>query len=136
METLLLTPTQQRLGALTLKQDDEQAVELFEWAGIAASRADALQQQVVKLTHRYHNAEDTINKMHEQLKELMRAKSQHESQLIANFVQLLNEKKLKIRNQQRLLASATPDPAKGNVKLWRRYTMPTAHKTCINRSLI
>lgn len=118
---LLLTPAQQRLGTLTLKQDDEQAVELFEWSGIAAARADKLEQQVAKLTESYRLAEDTIQKMHEQLEELMRAKSQHENQLIANFVQLLNEKKLKVRNQQRLLASATADPAKGKVKPWRPY---------------
>lgn len=43
----------------------------------------------------------------------MRAKSQHENQLVANFIQLLNEKKLKIRNQQRLLVAATADPAIG-----------------------
>lgn len=47
----------------------------------------------------------------------MEAKSQHENQLLANFAQLLNEKKLKIRNQQRLLASATADPTKGETKL-------------------
>jgi hypothetical protein len=45
----------------------------------------------------------------------MQAKTQHENQLVANFAQLLNEKKLKIRNQQRLLASATADPTKGKM---------------------
>lgn len=32
--------------------------------------------------------------------------------MMSNFTQLLNEKKLKIRNQQRLLASSNADPAK------------------------
>jgi uncharacterized protein YigA (DUF484 family) len=97
---------------IVLKQDDEQAVELFEWTGIAAARADVLEQQVSSLTYHYRLAEDTIYKLNEQLEDLMQAKTQHETQLIANFAQLLNEKKLKIRNQQRLLASATPDPTK------------------------
>ncbi|CDM35586.1 hypothetical protein DTO013E5_9834 [Penicillium roqueforti] len=102
----------QRLGAFTLKQDDEQAVELFEWAGITAARAQMLEQQVSSLTGRYRLAEDTIHRLNEQLEELMHAKTEHENRLVANFVQVLNEKKLKIRNQQRLLASATVDSTK------------------------
>ncbi|KAJ5317277.1 hypothetical protein N7508_001785 [Penicillium antarcticum] len=102
----------QRLGTLVLKQDDEQAVELFDWTGIAAARADMLEQQVSSLSSRCHLAEDTIRTLNEQLEDLTQAKTHHETQLIANFAQLLNEKKLKIRNQQRLLASAIPDPTK------------------------
>ncbi|KAJ5105129.1 hypothetical protein NUU61_002476 [Penicillium alfredii] len=102
----------QRLGTFVLKQDDEQAVELFEWTGIAATRSDALDQQVASLTSRCHIAEDAIRHLNDQLEELVRAKSQHENQLIANFVHLLNEKKLKIRNQQRLLASANANPVR------------------------
>ncbi|KAJ5840029.1 uncharacterized protein N7525_005217 [Penicillium rubens] len=102
----------QRLGAFTLRQDDEQAVELFEWTGITAARAHVLEQQVSSLTGRYRLAEDTIHRLNEQLEELMHAKTEHENRLVANFVQILNEKKLKIRNQQRLLASATVDATK------------------------
>ncbi|OQD96518.1 hypothetical protein PENVUL_c089G07450 [Penicillium vulpinum] len=102
----------QRLGAFILKQDDEQAVELFEWTGITAARAHMLEQQVSSLTGRYRLAEDTIHRLNEQLEELMRAKTEHENRLVANFVQVLNEKKLKIRNQQRLLVSATVNPTK------------------------
>lgn len=104
---------QQRLGSITLKQDDEQAIELFDWASIAISKCDGLEQQLSSLTERYRVAEDTIQQLSRQLEDLIRAKSQHENQLVANFAQLLNEKKLKIRNQQRLLASAKVDPTKG-----------------------
>lgn len=106
---------QQRLGSVVLKQDDEQAFQLFDWSSIAVARADALEQQVLSLGNRYRAAEDTIQKLNAQLEELIRAKVQHENQLITNFVQLLNEKKLKIRNQQRLLTSATVDPVKGTI---------------------
>ncbi|KAJ5745554.1 hypothetical protein N7520_010736 [Penicillium odoratum] len=102
----------QRLGAITLQQDDEKAIELFEWSGLAASRASELGTQVIDLTERCLIAEDTVRNLNKQLETLTRAKTQHETQLVANFVQLLNEKKLKIRNQQRLLASATADPTK------------------------
>lgn len=104
---------QQRLGSITLRQDDEQAIQLFDWTGVSVARADALEQQIRSLTERYRVAEDTINKLNVQLEKLTQAKSQHEDQLISRFVQLLNQKKLKIRNQQRLLASAKVDPTKG-----------------------
>lgn len=102
-----------------MKQDDEQSVELFDWAGNSTARADELEQQVTKLTNRYRLAEETIQKLSQQLEELMDAKNQHEGQLVTNFVQILNEKKLKVRNQQRLLAAATVDSAKGRWNIQR-----------------
>ncbi|KAJ5431930.1 hypothetical protein N7445_008428 [Penicillium cf. griseofulvum] len=102
----------QRLGAFILQQNDEQAVELFEWTGIAAARVHMLEQQVSSLTGHYRLAEEAMHRLNEQLEELIHAKTEHENRLVANFVQVLNEKKLKIRNQQRLLASATVDVTK------------------------
>lgn len=96
-----------------MKQDNEQAIELFEWSGIAAATADSFRAETATLTDRYQVAEDTISQLKSQLQDLVQAKDQHEKQLMTNFVQLLNEKKLKIRTQQRLLSSATVDPIKG-----------------------
>lgn len=96
-----------------MQQNDEQAIELFEWSGIAAAAADSSQSQVIELTNRHHTAEDEIKQLKRQLQDLIQAKEQHENQLMTNFVQLLNEKKLKIRTQQRLLASATVDSDQG-----------------------
>lgn len=110
--TILSNSLQQRLGSITLNQDDEQTIQLFDWSGAAVARADTLEQQISSLNSRCRAAEATIHELNTQIEELIYAKVQHENQLIANFVQLLNEKKLKIRNQQRLLASATVDPAK------------------------
>jgi hypothetical protein len=104
---------------LTLSQDDEQAIELFEWSNIAVARADSMEQRYTTLLARFRTAEDTINSLNRQLDELILSKSLHEQQLMSNFVHLLNEKKLKIRNQQRLLASAKVDPEK------RKALLPT-----------
>lgn len=109
----LSCPTQQRLGSITLQQDDEQSLELFDWCASAAARADALEAQISSLSSRYSVAEDTIEKLNKQLEEFIRVKDQDQNQLIVSFTHLLNEKKLKIRNQQRLLAAAKVDPAKG-----------------------
>ncbi|GFF43148.1 DNA repair protein XRCC4 [Aspergillus udagawae] len=104
----------QRLGSVTLRQDDEQAIQLFDWSGAAVARADALDERLSALTDRYRAAEDAIQRLNKQLEEFMSAKTQHDELLMANFVQLLNEKKLKIRNQQRLLASAKVDSEKAS----------------------
>ncbi|KAK5788487.1 hypothetical protein VI817_009445 [Penicillium citrinum] len=101
----------QRLGAIVLKQGDE-TIELFEWAGTAAARTGTLEKQVTSLTNRYQEAEDKVQTLNQQLEDLLQAKIQQENQMMSNFTQLLNEKKLKIRNQQRLLASSNADPAK------------------------
>ena len=104
---------QQRIGNITLKQDDDETIELFDWAGDAVDVARQLEEQVVLLNEKLHAKEALLKKLDLQLEELLESKEQHENQLITNFVQLLNEKKLKIRNQQRLLSSAEVDPNKG-----------------------
>ncbi|EYE95886.1 uncharacterized protein EURHEDRAFT_411615 [Aspergillus ruber CBS 135680] len=102
----------QRLGSISLKQDNEQAIELFDWLGVAAARAHTSEERSSSLADRCRIAEDTIQQLTKQLEELVHAKSHHEDQLVANFAHLLNKKKLKIRNQQRLLVSAKVDPVK------------------------
>lgn len=75
---------------------------------------------------KYRAAEETIAKLNAQLENLVQAKNDHDDQLIAKFVQLLNEKKLKIRNQQRLLASANIDTSKG-----RLLSLPALSETTV-----
>ncbi|KAF5867226.1 hypothetical protein ETB97_004147 [Aspergillus alliaceus] len=102
----------QRLGSVTLKQNDQQAIQLFDWSGIIAVRAKTLEQRFTSLLAHYRSAEDTIKQLNKQLEEFVSARVQHEEELIVNFVQILNQKKLKIRNQQRLLSSAKVDHVK------------------------
>ncbi|KAL4949943.1 hypothetical protein BDW69DRAFT_66251 [Aspergillus filifer] len=102
----------QKLGSFTLPQNDEKSIELFEWTGIAISRADTYEERFSSLLDRVRTADDTITLLNKQLEEFVDSKNQHEQQLMSDFVQLLNEKKLKIRNQQRLLASAKVDTEK------------------------
>ncbi|KAL6233904.1 hypothetical protein BDW75DRAFT_241619 [Aspergillus navahoensis] len=102
----------QKLGSLTLHQDEERDIELFDWTNLAIARADILEQRFNSLLDRFRTAESTIKLLDNQLEEFISSKNQHERQLLAGFVQFLNEKKLKIRNQQRLLASAEVDSEK------------------------
>ncbi|RDW93217.1 uncharacterized protein DSM5745_00539 [Aspergillus mulundensis] len=102
----------QKLGSITLYQDEEQHIELFEWTNLAIDRADTLEQRFNNLSDRFHAAESKIDLLNKQLQEFICSKDQHEQELFSGFVQLLNEKKLKIRNQQRMLASANVDTGK------------------------
>jgi len=76
------------------------------------TRADSLAQQITSLTERLHAAEESIKSLNSSISELVAGKKEHEDLLLTNFVQVLNEKKLKIRNQQRLLAAASVDEDK------------------------
>lgn len=72
-------------------------------------KASALGEQISSLADKLQAAEDTIAKLNARLEELVAARRDHENRLMTNFVRVLNEKKLKIRNQQRLLAGAKLD---------------------------
>ena len=102
-----------RLGTLTLAQDEEQEVSLFVWAGHALERSASLEKEVQDLAHKYDEQGDMVKKLNAQLEDLIKAKEEHEDALLEKFRELLNAKKLKIRDQQRLLAGAKVDPNKG-----------------------
>ncbi|KAI4191698.1 MAG: hypothetical protein LQ350_008744, partial [Teloschistes chrysophthalmus] len=50
------------------------------------------------------------DKLRAQLEDLISAKQEHEDAILQKCAVLINEKKAKIRDQQRLLATAKPDP--------------------------
>jgi hypothetical protein len=101
-------------GSISLKQNDDQEIDIFGWAGTSVAKATALEEEISSLKAKYESAMESMKKLTAQLEDLTVAKEKHEEQLLGKCVLLLNEKKLKIRNQQRLLASAKVDPAKGN----------------------
>lgn len=63
-------------------------------------------------TARAVELESQANELKSHLADLLKAKEDDEKHLLEKFQDLLNEKKLKIRQQQRLLASAEVDPAR------------------------
>ena len=111
----------QRLGEITLQVlSDEEAgerVELLDWVGVAVDKTTFLQAKVDDLSLKYEEQGKVIQKLNKQLEEFIEAKKEHESALLQKFQELLNEKKLKIRDQLRLLAGAKFDPQKGNSQL-------------------
>jgi DNA double-strand break repair and V(D)J recombination protein XRCC4 len=102
----------QRLGSVELSQDDNVEIQLFDWCGSAIDQKSALEAEKSDLRSKHDSAQATVASLQAKLEELVRAKADHEEELISKFVLLLNEKKLKIRNQQRLLSTAKVDQKK------------------------
>ena len=102
----------QRLGSVDLSQDDDAEIQLFDWCGSAIDQRSVLEAEQSDLRSKYEFAQATIASLEAKLEELVKAKADHEEELISKFVLLLNEKKLKIRNQQRILSTAKVDKKK------------------------
>ncbi|KAL9126112.1 MAG: hypothetical protein Q9217_004786 [Psora testacea] len=100
----------QRFGELTLHIDEYLEIDTVRWAHIAAQRSDVLEEEVQGLMACYNSQSLMIQKLNQQLDDLITAKHEHEISLLQKFRDLLNAKKLKIRDQQRLLAGAKVDP--------------------------
>ncbi|KIV92648.1 hypothetical protein PV10_03921 [Exophiala mesophila] len=101
----------QRIGAIDLALTDEtDDVDLFGWTTQVIEQRDRLEEEARRYQEKA-NAEEKIEAtLQQQMSDLVKAKSEHESQLLAKFSTLLNEKKLKIRNLQRVLQTAQVDP--------------------------
>ena len=97
----------QRLGAIKLDQDDErEEVSAFDWVDNAVANADTLRAELETLQTAVSEQKEQVAKLSTQLDDLVRAKKEHEDELLKKFAALLNAKKLKIRDQQRLLKGA------------------------------
>ena len=96
----------QRLGEVVLNKDVEQEIELFDWIQVAVKRSDSLGVKVHKLQSRSDEQYRQMQKLAHQIEDFVQTKQDHETDLLEKFQRLLNEKKLKIRDQQRLLNTA------------------------------
>lgn len=103
----------QRLGELALKRNENEEIELFGWLGTATARCDELVKELTNLDDRYKEQGQTIQAINQQLEDLIEAKTEHENSLLEKFRELLNAKKLKIRDLHRALAVARGDPENG-----------------------
>lgn len=100
----------QRLGTIKLYEDDEkEEIQVFEWVDHAVASADELRTQMEVLQVSAASQKEQIAKLSKDLDDLMKAKKEHEDDMLSKFAALLNTKKLKIRDQQRLLTGARID---------------------------
>ena len=120
----------QKLGEIQLKQNETEEIDSVSWCGTAVQRGTVLEAEVQDLTVKYEEQGKTMEKLNKQLEDLIEAKKSHEDALLGKFRELLNAKKLKIRDQQRLLAGAKVDPKRAvkvhNVRSASKSHTPTA----------
>lgn len=103
----------QRLGTIELPQTEEtDDVNLFEWALQAIEKRDELAEEVTNLRGEINTKDEVVSSLRKQIDELVKAKAEHETQMLSKFALLLNEKKLKIRNMQRVMSNARIDQKK------------------------
>lgn len=100
----------QKLGEVAFKKDESQELDITRWTGTAVERSYRLDREVRDLASKYDEQSKKMEKLNNQLEDLIKAKKEHEDSLLQTFRELLNTKKLKIRDQQRTLASAKFDP--------------------------
>ena len=93
-----------RLGAINLTRDDErEEVSAFEWVDTAAAASDDLRSELTTLHSSLESQQAQVAKLTAQLDELVKAKKEHEEQLLRKCAILLDSKRAKIREQQREL---------------------------------
>lgn len=102
----------QRLGTITLKHDANEAIELLEWCATSADAVAASKKATALAQFKATELEASIQQLKDQLDELLKAKDEDETALLQKFRDLLNEKKVKIREQQKVLASGAFTTAK------------------------
>jgi len=104
----------QSLGSISLPESEAalEKIDLYEWCGLVISSKDATESELKSRKATFQEKDDQVKKLEDSLAELTRLKLENENQLLEKFSLLLNEKKLKIRDQQRLLASSKVDPAR------------------------
>ncbi|KAF2033555.1 hypothetical protein EK21DRAFT_58594 [Setomelanomma holmii] len=97
------------LGEIVLPRNDEFEFNPFDWAQASAQAHAQTLQELADLKARASTEQVTIAKLNAQLDHFIKTKDETETAMLQQFMELLNEKKRKIRDQSRLLASATVD---------------------------
>ena len=102
----------QRLGEISLTRDEDLEISTLDWTSTAIIRSHALEEEVQDLKSKYDAQAEMIKKLNRELEDLIQDKAKHENTLLEKFREILNKKKLQVRDQQRLLAEAKLGPIK------------------------
>ncbi|PTB67497.1 hypothetical protein BBK36DRAFT_1116066 [Trichoderma citrinoviride] len=97
----------QRLGSIDLKYNENEGIELFEWCADSIDALTQSKQALAEASTHAKELESTVKELKAELDELVMAKQEDETSLLMKFRELLNEKKVKIREQQKILASGS-----------------------------
>ncbi|XP_044724586.1 DNA double-strand break repair and v(D)J recombination protein XRCC4 domain-containing protein [Hirsutella rhossiliensis] len=97
----------QRLGAVTLKCDQSERIELFQWCDWSLDALAKHRKEAADSAAKAREMEAEVAVLQAQLDELLQAKQDDEAALLLKFRDLLNEKKVKIREQQKIITASS-----------------------------
>ena len=100
-----------------MSRDDEFEFNPFEWAQVSAQAHSQTLRELAEVRARIDSEKETIKKLRAQLDDFIETKNEVETAMLQQFMELLNEKKRKIRDQSRLLAGAKVDKNTGTYVL-------------------
>ncbi|KAL5390351.1 hypothetical protein DPSP01_001921 [Paraphaeosphaeria sporulosa] len=104
-----VTGIKMNLGEILLPRDDEFEFNPFEWAQASALAHKQTLKELADSKTQAHGEQVMIAKLNAQLDDFIKTKNETENAMLQQFMELLNEKKRKIRDQNRLLATAKVD---------------------------
>lgn len=100
--------------------------DIVDWCNTALLAKKQIEADLRSATSKAEELDNAVKELKDQLEELIEAKKADESELLVKFRDLLNEKKVKIREQQRLLlANNVEPPETGAVHSPRRVARQT-----------
>ncbi|KAH7413372.1 hypothetical protein BKA64DRAFT_719282 [Cadophora sp. MPI-SDFR-AT-0126] len=103
----------QKFGTIVLSRGPDDAADFYDWCAESVLENAKIAQQLQDAKAKLDDKDAQIKKLEVAMAELVQLKNDNDTQLLEKFSLLLNEKKLKIRDQQRLLQSSNIDPAHG-----------------------
>lgn len=96
---------QQRLGEFKIPIAKDAGYNVLDWCATASNAVAESQAIATSATAKVRDLEATMKDLKSQLDELLKAKEDDETTLLLKFRDLLNEKKVKIREQRKIIAS-------------------------------
>ena len=85
------------LGEIVLKADADVELDVLDWTRVAVMKGVSAEREMAGLRSRLVEAEKGVQLIRAQLDELLQVKTRDEEVLMGKFVQVLNEKKARIR---------------------------------------
>ncbi|KAI6779833.1 uncharacterized protein J7T54_003757 [Emericellopsis cladophorae] len=95
----------QRLGELAIPQIEGGELNVLEWCATAVDAVVDCEKRAASFTSKISQLESEVTELRYQVEELIKAKQEDETVLLMKFRDLLNEKKVKIREQQKVIAT-------------------------------
>lgn len=101
--------SKQRLGEINIGVAKDAGYNVLDWCATAVDFAADSKNAAKRNTTKIEELEKTVADLKQQLDDLITSKVDDETSLLSKFRDLLNEKKVKIREQQKIIASTSTD---------------------------